>query len=153
MAYKKPNEFVDSAESYLDRLSIPLGVLSVAVLVGFVSTVTIAPDYGTSGLFDLLGQFAKFDTHVISWATALGVLVPIYVMGTNEFVETLKDKQELRSDEGVVTLVAVGIPLAFEFLQEAQNFVAGSTGAQLAVVLMYSGCLAVLTDISGKDFF
>lgn len=153
MAYRKPetNELVGQAEGYLDTLVVPIGFVAVAILVGFLTGGTFGPDYGANGLFAMTGQFFAVNGVSISWAAVIGTSVPAYVLGSNEFVEKLSNRQELRSDEGIATVIGISIPLAFEYLTEAQSFVAGSTGAQAFVVLLYTGAVVYLAEISPRD--
>lgn len=138
------HRFAKQAEQYSDYLLGFAGVVSISALVGFV-VLTIGPDYGTAGLFDLLKVLFTVGTTDIPLAAVAASGVGAVAYGTNRLVDaTAHPVESLKTTEGVALAVVLGLPIAFVFSATVSGWAEADTLVQGGMVAVYTAAMAHL---------
>lgn len=133
------HRFANQAEQYSDYILGAFGVISAAALFGFI-VITIGPDYGEEGLFDLLKTLFSVGETAVPLAAAGAAGAGAVAYGTNQMVDAAKEPLEsLKTTEGVALAVVVGLPIVFVF----SSTVSGWAEADTLIQGVMTGAYAV----------
>lgn len=140
MAKKNQEENVAARlfDKYSDYIALFLGLLGISFTVGAIGPVPILPDWGTSGLVDLGGQFWEVNGTIFTHGAALAAVLPVLAYGTNQVYDMIDNIGEAwRTKEFGAFATATSIPVAHTFLTEVSDLTAGDVAMQLVFVGVY----------------